>query len=324
MEKPGHPPQLAPPVLLLPLLLLLLTPTATADTGETPDTGETRFAFVQYQIDPTTYQNSHTFSRDVEELISQAVTTGAEVIVFPEYTNVFLATIPLSSHLTPSTTLNEGLKLLQNRYGPGTTLKDFFIHRSAPVRHIMDTVWGTLAQKYTVTIVAGTAFVAAPDNRLYNRLFVYTPDGAVYYTQDKAYLTPFETDIIGLDPGDPAQAQPIDLQGVETGLTICRDTFFDTWNRQFSDADLWIDLKANGTQFDTAQKENFTQALPERISETPVETGATVCLTGTFLHLFWEGTSSVIQSAPTPTGYTTQTKAPTDDTEHILYTDLPN
>ena len=63
----------------------------------------------------------------------------------------------------------------------------------------------------------------------------------------------------------------------------------------YSGADFWIDIKANGELFKEEQKELFTRALPGRIKGSTVPYGVTVCLTGRFLELFWEGESSFIK-----------------------------
>ncbi len=281
---------------------------------------DVHFAFVQYRVEKNTYRSEESFARDVEALVSEAVNKGSEVVVFPEYTGVFLATIPLSEELEGLGSIGEGISLLRTHYGAEVNLKDFFILRSREVQRLMDTVWGGIAEKYGIWIVAGTAFVAGPEKSLYNRLFIYAPDGDVCYTQDKVYQTPFEKGVVGLDGGRVDDAQTVVLEGIECGFTICRDTFFEVWNKEFSELDLWVDLKANGDEFDAGARETFKEALPERIQETHVEMGATVCLTGGFLELFWEGKSSVIRSAPNKRGYTSVVEARRDDGEQILYT----
>jgi len=301
---------------ILPLLLcFLLFPVLDMYA----DRDETLFAFVQYKVQTDTYVDRQKFAQDVGKLVESAVKNGAGVVVFPEYTNVFLATIPLAEELNKIRSLGEGLRILHSYYGPKVGLKEFFLLRSAEVREIMNTVWGELARKHRIWIAAGTAFSPGERGSLRNRLFVYGPDGTVRYTQDKVYLTPFEEEVLRLDPGSLSSAGIVGINGYDCAFTICRDTFFEEWEKKFGQADLWVDLKANGADYDQEAKKIFREALPERISRTEVGTGATVCLTGSFLELFWEGKSSVIRSTDEGEGYTAVAVAKNPEQEQILY-----
>lgn len=278
-----------------------------------------RFAFVQYLVREENYRSESVFFRNIEKIITEAVGKGAKVVVFPEYSNVFLATIPLAENLRSIRSLDEGPALLHSRYGRQVGLKEFFLLRSGEVRRIMDTVWGGLARRHGIWIVAGTAFVAGPGDTLRNRLFLYGPDGRLRYTQDKVYLTPFEKEVVRLDPGSISASRIVGIEGLKLGFTICRDTFFEEWEKKFGGVDLWVDLKANGEEFDEEAEKIFLEALPERISRTETRYGATVCLTGSFLELFWEGESSVIRAAGNPGVYVELVSAAASDTGQILY-----
>ena len=58
--------------------------------------------------------------------------------------------------------------------------------------------------------------------------------------------------------------------------------------------DYWIDIKANGEEFTEDIAGKFYYALPKRIEESGAGGGMTVCLTGSFLDLFWEGSSFIV------------------------------
>jgi predicted amidohydrolase len=100
--------------------------------------------------------------------------------------------------------------------------------------------------------------------------------------------------VLGLAPGSLECAAVFRVEGAPVGFTICRDTFMDEWDSHFDELLLWIDVKANGVAYDARQRANFRKALPERIAQSGVPYGLTVCLTGSFLDLFWEGRSSFI------------------------------
>lgn len=283
---------------------------------------ETRFALVQYEVDRDAYRDAESFQTEIGGLLEAAVRGGAGCVIFPEYTNVFLSVLPLADELDSIDSMDEGLALIQQLYGGDTGLRDYFIRQSPEVRRIMDSVWGAAAARYGVWIVAGTAFTAddgGPRGGLYNRLFVYGPQGRVIYTQDKVYLTPFERDVVGVDPGRLEDAELLAIGDELCGFSICRDTFFDAWEARLGGADLWVDVKANGAEFTAETEKLFATALPERIRNTGVRYGATVCLTGEFLELFWEGRSAVIAAAPFPQGYETVLEARDHIGEEILF-----
>ena len=106
------------------------------------------------------------------------------------------------------------------------------------------------------------------------------------------FLTPFERDLLGIEPGSIDDAHPFVIEGCSLGMTICRDTFFDEWHTVFEDVSAWIDIKANGEHYTQDTALLFRKALPERLTLSEVDQGATVCLTGSFLDLLWEGRSA--------------------------------
>jgi len=112
------------------------------------------------------------------------------------------------------------------------------------------------------------------------------------------------------------------VEGVEWAFSICRDTFFDDWQERFESADIWVDLKANGQDFTKETEVLFSHALPERIAEGPVELGATVCLTGEYLDLFWEGRSSVIEKTDAREGPKVLLAVKSPEEQEILFLEM--
>ncbi len=307
---------------------LLLVFVLATELWPAPTAQPVQIALVQYQVSPADYRSEAAFAGRVGDLTAQAAARGAKIVVFPEYINVFLAAVPLGPSLAEAGSLPGVLALLQQRYGRPVSLPEYLRLQSSSSRAIMDRVWGRLARRHGLWIIAGSAFVAEPSGgpnpQLLNRAFVYGPDGRVAYTQDKVYLTPFEKEAVGLSPGDPAAAHIFDAAGLTCALTLCRDTFFEVWHRPFEQADIWFDLKANGVEFDQQARDTFTKALPERIADTEVPHGATVCLTGRFFDLFWEGESSLVApSATAPHGYQTKKKTADPAAEALLYISIP-
>ena len=259
-------------------------------------------AGIQLEISPGLYADEETFSARAAELIEEVLTEGeVDLVVFPEYTGVFFAFFNLGIERLEGKTLAEGIRYLR-RQTETAGLKEYFL--LYPAEETMNRVWGNLARSFGVAILGGTCFAAADGGsgrELRNRAVLYDGDGEVLYRQDKVYLTSFETDIIGIDPGSLAAVRTVSIRGRKVGISICRDTFFSPWEKKFFDVDLWIDIKANGEVFDARQREVFRRALPERLQNLTDTLGMTVCLNGGFLDLRWEGPSSVV-SADGPPG----------------------
>ena len=276
-------------------------------------------AAVQFNIREQLFVREGMFHTEVERLVQLAAEEGnADLVVFPEYSSVFFSFQQFAPLFTGGASFEDGFAAVQDQGGLRLALVD--------VGDELDAFWGPLAGRYGVSIVAGTAFLSVPSGEgtyeLRNRAFVYGSDGKRVYTQDKVFMTPFETDVLKLSPGAVEEAGRFQFGGKEIVLSICRDTFMDDWEHQFSGADLWLDLKANGDTYDQEQVENFRKALPERIAGTNVPYGITVCLTGSFLELFWEGESSIIKKEGE--GFAVLDHAETWTDEDILYFTLTN
>jgi predicted amidohydrolase len=173
-----------------------------------------------------------------------------------------------------------------------------------------------MAQRYDTAIVAGTAFVKARTGKghgegaqLRNRALVFGPEGSLLYRQDKVYLTRFERRHFGLSAGSLGAATGFRLEGLRFGLTICRDSFFGAWEERFADADVWMEIRANGEAYSPEVRERFRTALAERVRRSPAHRGLSTSLTGELLDLLWQGPAYTVdahgrrvQESPKPTG----------------------
>jgi len=253
-----------------------------------------KVAAVQLEVSDHTYRTFDNFREQMELNVRKAVETfNPDLIIFPEYTSVFPAITPYYDYIGMSHSVEDIFQKIHNANPAIMTLKDLFVEESGRVTELMD-FWGKLSEKYSVTILGGSYFASEGDI-LTNRLVVYGPDGNRIYEQDKFFLTDFETDIISLSSGDYSKPEGLTIKGKKVAFTICRDTFLDRWESMYEGVDLWIDIKANGEFFTDDQRELFSRALPARMEDSNVEYGVTVCLTGQFLELFWEGESSMIK-----------------------------
>ncbi len=256
-------------------------------------------ASVQFEISPSIYESVESFDKKISGIVDRLFySKHYDLVIFPEYTSVFVALIPYYECIRGSNTFTEAFSKLQLEHPNLIEMRDIFVRKSVFVREVMDSVFGELAAKYKTYIVAGTYFHGTTDSRenyrLTNRLVVYGPSGRVIYYQDKVFLTDFEKGIIGLSSGEIGKATGFKLNGARVAFTVCRDTFERVWSNRYMGYDLWIDIKANGTYFNDEERESFMKALPARLGECNVKYGVTTCLVGSFLDLFWEGESSFI------------------------------
>ena len=303
-----------------------------AGTSVTADTGGLTVSGVQLSIDTELYASETAFTAGIEKRIRQIVRRySPDLIVFPEYTSVFLAAIPHADRISGAVTVTDALTRIATG-GLGCpsleqeisgnlplVLKEFFISESGGIELMMDRIWGGLAAKYGVYIVAGTYFAVFEDSagrELRNRLVVYGPGGRVVYTQDKALLSSFEEEMLMLSTGSIHDADGIFIGDAEVVFTICRSTFLEQWEDIHAGADIWIDIKAEGVPFDEEVRRRFVKALPSRIAGSDVPYGLTVCLTGRFLDLSWEGKSSAVTGGGGEFEYAV--KAAKHDSEEVV------
>ena len=257
--------------------------------------GSLKVAGIQFEITADKYSSEEKFFNSIEAEIRGAVDEygSLDLIVFPEYVGVFFQLIEYR-HIWESERSFEAalLKVL----GSDSELKrpsDIFLRPKRWEAYLKG--WSKLADKYSVGLLAGSCFVEGGTGGLRNRLHLFDSDGSLIYSQDKVFLTEFETEVIGLEPGSLDGAGGVELNGRRVVFTICRDTYSRSWEELYGGAFLWIDIKANGEVYDRAQQRSFLRALPLRMQFTDVDFGMTVCSVGSFLDLFWEGESSLLE-----------------------------
>ena len=222
----------------------------------------------QTVLDPSVYSDFTAYTASLAELVHAH--PGQDLYVFPEYTSA----VAFTSFLTP----------------PGTIDPVFLAENLDSWNRHVRAFWENLAAETSSYILAGTT-LTVKKGKLYNRAWVFSPEG-LFHTQDKAFLGDPEI-LLGLTPGRQDQIMPFQIKGIEIALTICRDTYNPVWNRQFSDIDLWIDIKGNELAY---TREYFDQALPARLREYPgTPLGLTLCVTGPWLDFTFSGISSLIR-----------------------------
>lgn len=145
--------------------------------------------------------------------VAEAAQAGAELLVFPEYAGMELATL---AGPEVAADLERSLFAVSDRLGDADALHQ------------------RLAAAHGVHIVAGSA-PAATATRPVNRARLFAPGGHVG-VQDKQIMTRFEAEVWDVVPGGPLQVFDTALGRI--GILICYDSEFPLLGRALSTCDV--------------------------------------------------------------------------------------
>ncbi|MFW6253228.1 MAG: nitrilase-related carbon-nitrogen hydrolase [bacterium] len=259
---------------------------------------------VQFSVDSVDYRSLAAFHDRVEEMVIEPKEQhAADFVVFPEYVStfgLFADVIDGNGELEMENIPPGVVEILsgsdsdppEDRLGE---VREFVASAARRRSGRILSIWRSVARQHGVWILAGSGFVPAPETQgVHNRLWVIDDEGRVAYEQDKVFLTEYESEILGVVPGEVEQARPFTVEDVEFSVTICRDSYFEAWEALFGDVDVWIDVRANGEFWDESVRRRFDTALPERIARTDVDVGLSTSLNGRFLDLFWQGPAFIV------------------------------
>jgi predicted amidohydrolase len=148
--------------------------------------------------------------------VSEAAGAGTDLLVFPEYGAMELATL---SGRDVALDLEASLRAVSNRIPEA------------------DALHAKLAQEFGVHILAASAPVFDPalGVRPVNRARFFAPDGSMAH-QDKQIMTRFEREEWGVVAGGPLQL--FDTALGKIGILICYDSEFPLLGRAMAEADL--------------------------------------------------------------------------------------
>ena len=287
--------------------------------------GELRVAAVQFCIAPADLVSASSYSERITALVERCLPYVPDLILFPEYASAFCALLPYGRWLQDAESLGEALRRVLAREPLASDLRGLFLLNSGLAERRLRELFGGLARRHGVAVGAGSLFAAQSSGGrtvLVNRVIIFDKGGAELYSQDKVFLTPFEEDLLGVEPGRLEAARPFLVDGRQVALTLCRDTFFEDWERVLRGAELWVDLKANGEPFTAQAHAAFQRALPARLPGGQVPYGLTLCLTGGLAGLSWEGESFLVHWQPGG-GARELARAVSPAGEDILFFTLP-
>ncbi|MEX0340517.1 MAG: carbon-nitrogen hydrolase family protein [Arenibacterium sp.] len=152
----------------------------------------------------------------ISSWVKDAADAGADLLVFPEYGAMELATL---AGANVAADLEQSLFAVSDRMDEATQL-----HRRLAIEH-------------DVHILAASGPVAVPDGRPVNRAHFLSSDGKVAH-QDKQIMTKFERDPWDVAPGGPLTLFETDLGRI--GVLICYDSEFPLLGRALKDVDFLL------------------------------------------------------------------------------------
>lgn len=158
----------------------------------------------------------HAYEEKISRWVSEAAGAGADLLVFPEYGAMELATL---SGRDVARDLEASLRAVSDRIPEA------------------DALHAKLAQAHGVYILAASAPVFDPSlgDPPVNRARFFAPDGSMGH-QDKQIMTRFEREDWNVVAGGPLQIFDTALGRI--GILICYDSEFPLLGRALADADL--------------------------------------------------------------------------------------
>ena len=148
--------------------------------------------------------------------VGEAAGQGADLLVFPEYGAMELATL---AGAEIAADLERSLFAVSERMPEANALHS------------------RLAAEHGVHILGASAPVAMPDGRPVNRAHLFSPGGGIDH-QDKQIMTMFERDPWNISGGGPLKVFDTALGRI--GVLICYDCEFPLFGRALCDVDLLL------------------------------------------------------------------------------------
>ncbi|NLG51675.1 MAG: nitrilase [Chloroflexi bacterium] len=280
-----------------------------------PDGHRVRVAVVQ--LEGRLFSRARDYVAHIYRLVHQAVSDGAQLVVFPEDTGNY----PLAG-------LIPGLERIVSGGGQGSAAENV-TSGQAPVlalfrllapaaQRVYSTTFATLARSFGAHILAGSTITRDAQGRVYKEAHLYSPDGRLRMTQRKTHLFPTEA-VWGLSHDDTIQVVETPVGAL--AAPICMDhTYFEpirvAW---LQGAEIIIDPAADAARY------NFwaqARGVWGRVQESPAY-GVQACMVGHILGQEFGGRSGVYAPlALTPKGDGVLAQAATGDSEEVVIADL--
>lgn len=165
------------------------------------------------QLPMDEYSSIAHWAQDMENWVKKAKDDGAALVLFPEYGSLALGS------LLPET---------------DRALADDMMRAMQQFLPAFHNTFEDLAKRYDIVIVTSSFPVLEQDDAIYNRAFVYTPDGLQGH-QDKLILTRFERERSSVKAGSAIKM--FEAPFGRFAIAICFDSEFPMIVRKMVDAD---------------------------------------------------------------------------------------
>jgi predicted amidohydrolase len=200
--------------------------------------GSVRIASAQYP--PDQLSDLGAYRAKIARWVGEAAASGAELLVFPEYSAMEWAGV-LGSH-----TLARSLTFISDAMAE------------------MDAAHSALAQQFGVYILAGSGPSLREGGRYVNAARLFSPTGAMG-VQEKLIMTPFERDW-GISGGGPLRVFETKLGRI--GVAICYDSEFPLLVRAQVEAGARIILVPSCTEFRSGHARIRAGAMARALENT--------------------------------------------------------
>ena len=116
-------------------------------------------AVVQLQISEEIFASPTMFKAIIRSAMEEAFQKGTpDIVIFPEYTSVFIALFPYMNSILHSESAEEALMEIRTTHPEITSIQSVFIRQSSYVEQTMQSIFGELANEFNTMIVAGSYF----------------------------------------------------------------------------------------------------------------------------------------------------------------------
>lgn len=173
-----------------------------------------KIATAAYPLDP--FERWGDYSRKLETWVADGAGQGADLLVFPEYGAMELATLAGADVAADGEACMRAVSEMMPE---------------------VDALHGELAAKHGIMICAGSAPVFDDEigPRPVNRVRLFTPEGGAA-VQDKQIMTRYERDEMDVVPGGPLQV--FDTGAARIGVLTCYDAEFPLLGRALTEAEI--------------------------------------------------------------------------------------
>ncbi|MFN2137430.1 MAG: carbon-nitrogen hydrolase family protein, partial [Candidatus Promineifilaceae bacterium] len=215
------------------------------------DTGSGNLVAVQTYMEPPDYASAEAYRAKIDGYLAQAQAQGwlqpDTIVVFPESIGTWLVAADEKEELYTAQNLDEAMQLMvlsntpaflkaySEAKGEDKIVDSIFRMKSAKIVEIYQETFAGLAEKYGVTIVAGSLYLPEPrsedgklllgDGKIQNVAAVFLPNGTLYPNLiRKIFLTHDELPFVS--PGHMDQHLTFNTPAGVMGVLICADSWY--------------------------------------------------------------------------------------------------